>query len=34
MTRASDYVMQEFSDPVYIADYLSSLKRKWTGLFR
>lgn len=33
MTRASDYVMQEFSDPVYIADYLSSLKRKWTGLF-
>lgn len=32
MTRASDYVMQEFSDPAYIADYLSSLKRKWTGL--
>ena len=28
MTRAADYVMQEFSDPVYIADYLSSLKRK------
>ena len=34
MTRTSDYVMQEFSDPAYIADYLSSLKRKWTGLFR
>ena len=33
MTRASDYVMQEFSDPAYIADYLSSLKRKWIGLF-
>lgn len=34
MTRAADYVMQEFSDPVYIADYLKSLRKKWTRLFQ
>ena len=34
MTRAADYLMQEFSDPVYIADYLENLKQKWEGLFR
>ena len=34
MTRAADYAMQEFSDPVYIADYLDGLKQKWDGLFR
>ncbi len=34
MTRAADYVMQEFSDPVYIAGYLEGLKQKWEGLFR
>lgn len=33
MTRAADYVMQEFSDPVYIADCLNSLRQKWIGLF-
>ncbi len=33
MTRAADYVMQEFSDPVYIADYLDGLKQKWAELF-
>ena len=33
MTRAADYAMQEFSDPVYIADYLDGLKQKWDGLF-
>ncbi len=33
MTRADDYVLKEFSDPVYVADYLSRLKKKWEGLF-
>ena len=34
LTRAADYVMQEFSDPVYAAGYLNDLKEKWDGLFR
>nr|MBQ6241912.1 hypothetical protein [Lachnospiraceae bacterium] len=32
LTRAADYVMQEFSDPVYVAGYLNDLKMKWTRL--
>ena len=32
MTRSEDYVMQEFSDPAYIADYLKDLDRRWRGL--
>ena len=34
MTRAADYAVQEFSDPVYIADYLDDLKEKWAKLLR
>ena len=34
ITRAEDYDMQEFSDPVYTAEYLDKLEQKWTGLFR
>ena len=34
LTRAADYEMQEFSDPVYIADYLNDLKEKWSRLLR
>lgn len=33
MTRAADYVLQEFSDPAYVADYLDDLKKKWKELF-
>lgn len=33
MIRSEDYVMQEFSDPVYVADYLDDLKKKWAELF-
>ncbi len=33
LTRSEDYVMQEFSDPVYVADYLAGLKQKWNDLF-
>ena len=32
LSRAKDYVMQEFSDPVYVADYLNSLEKEWAGL--
>ncbi len=32
MTRSEDYTMQEFSDPVYIADYLKDLRQRWAGL--
>ena len=32
MTRSEDYVMQEFSDPSYIADYLKDLMQRWRGL--
>ena len=33
MTRHEDYVMREFSDPVYVAEYLKGIKDKWKGLF-
>lgn len=33
LTRSEDYVLQEFSDPVYLADYLAGLKQKWHDLF-
>ncbi len=33
MTRSTDYMPQEFSDPVYTADYLNSIAEKWNGLF-
>ena len=33
MKRSADYTAQEFSDPVYIADYLKQLKQKWNELF-
>ena len=33
MIRSADYIMQEFSDPVYIENYLNNLKKKWTELF-
>ena len=33
LTRAKDYVMQEFSDPGYTADYLRDMKKKWEELF-
>ena len=34
LTRSPDYVMREFSDPVYVADYLGEMKKKWESLFR
>lgn len=34
LTRAADYVMQEFSDPFYTADYLDGLREKWAALLR
>jgi hypothetical protein len=34
VTRASDYIPQEFSDPVYTEGYLNGLKKKWTALGR
>lgn len=33
LTRDADYTMQEFSDPVYVNNYLCSLRKKWDGLF-
>ena len=33
LTRSPDYVMREFSDPVYVENYLSDLKKKWDGLY-
>ena len=32
LTRAEDYTMQEFSDPVYVADYLEDLQRSWAAI--
>ena len=32
LTRSTDYVMQEFSDPVYVAEYLSGIRKKWSEL--
>ncbi len=34
LTRDADYVRQDFSDPAYVKYYLSSLRKKWTELFR
>ena len=34
LTRSEDYVMREFSDPVYVKEYIDELKMKWDGLFR
>lgn len=33
LTRNTDYGMQEFADPVYVNNYLHSLRKKWDGLF-
>ena len=32
LTRADDYTMNEFADPLYVADYLKELKQKWERL--
>lgn len=32
LTRADDYVMNEFSDPDYVKGYLNDLRKKWKGL--
>ena len=32
LTRAEDYVIREFSDPLYVSDYLNELREKWIGL--
>ena len=32
VTRSADYTMQEFSDPVYIASYLTELRQNWGRL--
>ena len=32
ITRSENYVMQEFSDPSYIADYLKDLQQRWREL--
>jgi hypothetical protein len=32
LTRDADYDMNEFSDPVYVEDYLSDLRKKWAGV--
>jgi len=29
LSRAEDYVLNEFSDPVYVADYLRDIKERW-----
>ena len=32
ITRAEDYTLQEFSDPVYVASYLKDLRQDWDRL--
>ena len=32
LTRDADYDMNEFSDPVYVEDYLGRLRKKWAGI--
>lgn len=32
LSRSEDYFMREFSDPVYVAEYLDDLKKKWGNL--
>ena len=34
LTRSADYVLGEFSDPVYVKQYLKDLEEKWSGLLR
>lgn len=34
MTRADDYVLQEFSDPAVVSEHLCCIRKKWEGLFR
>ena len=34
LTRAEDYVMQEFADELYVASYLKDLQQKWIDLSR
>ena len=33
LSRSEDYVMREFSDLVYVAEYLKDIQDKWKGLF-
>lgn len=32
LTRATDYTMQEFADPVYVTDYVKNLRQDWERL--
>ena len=32
LSRSEDYVMREFSDPVYVAEYLGGIRKKWSEL--
>ena len=32
LTRDADYDMNEFSDPVYVEDYLDRLREKWARI--
>jgi len=32
LTRAKDYIPQEFSDPVYVDGYLDDLRKKWSSI--
>lgn len=32
LSREPDYVFQEFSDPVYVTEYLAGLRKKWNDL--
>ncbi len=32
LTRDEDYVMREFSDPLYVRDYLRDIIERWNGL--
>ncbi len=32
LSRSEDYVMREFSDPVYVKEYLDELKKKWENI--
>ena len=33
LSRSEDYVMREFSDPVYVAEYLKDIQDKWKRLY-
>ena len=32
LSRSEDYILQEFSDPVYTRGYLAEIKKKWLSL--